>query len=113
MDQRAYYDRVAASPDFHRLRRTHRSFVFPMTIAFVLWYLLYVLLSNYAPGFMGTTVVGSINIAFVLGIAQFVSTFAIAWVYRSFAARRLDGDADRIRAEVEAHLAARPEEDAR
>jgi uncharacterized membrane protein (DUF485 family) len=94
------YVQVQQSPDFAELRRTLRGFVFPTTIAFLLWYALYVILSAYARGFMGTKVVGHINVALVFGLLQFVSTFLIAWLYARFANRRLDPLADKIRDEV-------------
>jgi uncharacterized membrane protein (DUF485 family) len=94
------YVQVQQSPDFAKLRRTLRGFVFPTTIAFLLWYALYVILSAYARGFMGTKVVGHINVALIFGLLQFVSTFLIAWLYARFADRRLDPLADKIRDEV-------------
>jgi uncharacterized membrane protein (DUF485 family) len=94
------YVQVQQSPDFAELRRTLRGFVFPTTVAFLLWYALYVILSAYARGFMGTKVVGHINVALVFGLLQFVSTFLIAWLYARFANRRLDPLADKIRDEV-------------
>jgi uncharacterized membrane protein (DUF485 family) len=96
------YLAVQRSDDFARLRKTLRSFVFPMTVAFFLWYLLYVLLSAYARGFMGVKLVGNINVALVFGLLQFVSTFAIAWYYARFAALKVDPLADQIRGELEA-----------
>jgi uncharacterized membrane protein (DUF485 family) len=84
------YQTVQRSEDFQRLRHKVRSFIFPMTIAFFLWYLLYVLLSAYARGFMSTKVVGNINVALIFGLLQFVSTFVIAAVYGRFANRKLD-----------------------
>ena len=56
-----------------------------MTAAFLVWYALYVLLSAYARDFMGTKVVGNINVALVFGLLQFVSTFLIAWLYSRYA----------------------------
>jgi uncharacterized membrane protein (DUF485 family) len=94
------YVQVQESPDFAELRRTLRGFVFPTTVAFLLWYALYVILSAYARGFMGTKVVGHINVALIFGLLQFVSTFLIAWLYARFANRRLDPLADKIRDEV-------------
>ncbi|MGW2251224.1 DUF485 domain-containing protein [Kitasatospora sp. NPDC001660] len=91
---------VDESPEFRTLRRSFRSFAFPVTIGFVLWYLLYVLLSSYAPGLMGTKVVGHVNVALVLGLLQFVTTFAIAAWYARYADRRIDPPAAAIR---EAH----------
>ncbi|MEU5942940.1 DUF485 domain-containing protein [Micromonospora sp. NPDC047548] len=95
------YLAVQRSDEFAGLRRALRGFVFPMTIAFFLWYALYVILSAYARGFMGTKLFGShINVALIFGLLQFVSTFVIAWLYARFADRRIDPIADRIRAEI-------------
>ena len=88
---------VANTPEFAALRRSLRGFVFPLTAAFLLWYSLYVLLSAYARGFMGTKVVGNINVALIFGLLQFVSTFVIAWAYARYADRRLDPLAARVR----------------
>ncbi|MFI6350878.1 DUF485 domain-containing protein [Streptomyces sp. NPDC050560] len=92
---------VQASPQFGELRRTHRGFAFPLTVAFVLWYLAYVLLSNYADGFMDTKVVGNVNVALILGLAQFLTTFLIAWWYSHRAAARLDPKAEAIKSRME------------
>ncbi|MFB6891957.1 DUF485 domain-containing protein [Kitasatospora sp. NPDC056327] len=88
---------IEESEEFRALRRSFRNFAFPVTIGFVLWYLLYVLLSGYAPGLMGTRVVGHINVALVLGLLQFVTTFAIAAWYARYADRRIDPGAAAIR----------------
>ncbi|MDT9691651.1 DUF485 domain-containing protein [Streptomyces sp. P9(2023)] len=93
---------VQASAEFGELRRTYRSFAFPLTVAFIAWYLLYVLLSNYAGGFMGTKLFGNINVALVLGLGQFATTFLIAWLYSRHAAERLDPKADAIKSRMEA-----------
>ncbi|MGL5810393.1 MAG: DUF485 domain-containing protein [Nocardioides sp.] len=92
------YGELAASDDFAELRRRYRSFVFPWTLAFMAWYLTFVLLSNWAPGLMDNQVYGDINLGLVLGLLQFASTFAIAWIYARHAARYFDPLADRIRA---------------
>jgi len=95
------YVRAQRSPEFVALRRTLRRFVFPMTVAFFLWYALYVLLSAYARGFMGQKLFGNVNVALVFGLLQFVSTFLIAWLYARFADRKIDATADAIKADVE------------
>ncbi|MYR42628.1 DUF485 domain-containing protein [Streptomyces sp. SID5910] len=95
------FSEVQQSAEFAELRRSFRSFAFPLTIAFVAWYLLYVLLSNYAGGFMGTKLFGNINVAFVFGIAQFVTTFLIAWWYSRHAAAKLDPKAEAIKSRME------------
>ncbi|MBD3915497.1 DUF485 domain-containing protein [Nocardioides hwasunensis] len=79
-----------ATPEFAELRRRYRSFVFPATAAFLVWYLLYVILSNWAGGFMSIRVVGHINVALIFGILQFVTTFGLAYYYARFSAAKLD-----------------------
>jgi uncharacterized membrane protein (DUF485 family) len=95
------YRDVQQSEEFQRLRQKLRSFIFPMTVAFFLWYLLYVLLSAYARGFMSVKVFGNVNIALIFGLLQFLSTFLIAWYYARFAAQKLDPLADDIRAKLD------------
>ncbi|WP_411069948.1 DUF485 domain-containing protein [Streptomyces sp. cmx-4-25] len=92
---------VQQGEEFGELRRAHRSFAFPLTLAFIAWYLLYVLLSNYAGGFMGTKVFGNVNVALVLGLGQFLTTFVIAWLYARHAANRLDPKAEAIKSRME------------
>lgn len=90
-----------ASPEFGELRKAHRSFAFPLTVAFIVWYLAYVLLSNYAGDFMGTKLFGNINVALVLGLAQFLTTFLIAWWYSHHAVTQLDPKAEAIKSRLE------------
>ena len=96
------YQRVAAGTDFVELRRRYRAFAFPATIAFMVWYITYVVCNNWARGFMDTRVVGNINIAVVFGLLQFVSTFVIAFLYARHANRSLDPLATQLREEFEA-----------
>jgi len=95
------FEEVQASEEFQHLRRTLRRFVFPATVGFLAWYLLYVLMTGYARGLLDTKVLGNINIAYVFGLLQFISTFAIAYLYSRFAERNLDPTADAIRARLE------------
>ncbi|UED88394.1 DUF485 domain-containing protein [Streptomyces profundus] len=88
-------------PRFRELRTRLLRFVVPAGIAFFSWFLLYVLMSAYARGVMSTQVVGSLNIALVFGLLQFVSTFGIALLYARYTDRRFDPLADELRAELE------------
>ena len=72
---------VEKSEDFKTLRNEHRSFVLPLSAAFLVWYFFYVLLAAYAPAFMATPVIGSINMGLILGLAQFITTWAITMWY--------------------------------
>jgi uncharacterized membrane protein (DUF485 family) len=95
------YNRMARESDFVELRRSYGSFAFPATIAFMAWYLLYVICANWARDFMSIKVVGNINIALVWGLLQFVSTFTIAYFYARHAKRSLDPLASKLRDEFE------------
>jgi uncharacterized membrane protein (DUF485 family) len=95
------YEQIQASPEFVELRRRLRRFVFPMSGVFLVWYLLYVLLADYAHGFMSTKVVGNINVGLIFGLLQFVSTFAITTLYVRHANKNLDPAAEKIRNELE------------
>ena len=100
------YQRLHATGEFAELKRSYLGFVVPVTIAFMVWYFLYVVLSNWAPGFMGAKVLGNINVALVFGLLQFVTTFALAWAYQRFSARRLDPLSDQLRDEFEREVGA-------
>ena len=84
------YIAVQESKEFGDLRRTFRGFVFPVTAFFLAWYFLYVLLSMFAHDFMSTKVFGNINIGVLMGLGQFVTTFAITIIYVRWASRVLD-----------------------
>jgi len=84
------YDELHASEDFIELRRRFKRFVFPATAAFLAWYLLYVVMSNWADDFMSKKVIGNINVGLVFGLLQFVSTFLIAWLYSRYMNRNVD-----------------------
>ncbi|WP_200956457.1 DUF485 domain-containing protein [Nocardioides sp. Soil777] len=84
------YDRLHESSEFTELRRRYRGFVIPATAAFLAWYLLYVVMSNWAGDFMAIKVFGNINVALIFGLLQFVTTFGLAWMYSRFSNAKLD-----------------------
>ena len=95
------YQRVQRSPEFQDLRRRFRNFVFPMTALFLVWYFVYVLLANYAHDLMSVRVWGNVTVGLLLGLGQFVSTFAITMIYARWANKRFDAAADELRREIE------------
>ncbi|MFJ1709870.1 DUF485 domain-containing protein [Kitasatospora sp. NPDC088346] len=98
----AVYRDLARSEDFDRLRSSYRRSAGVLTAVFLTVYLSYVLLSSHAPALMATRVAGNVNVALVLGLLQFVTTFLIAWLYTRHANARLDPRADRLRAAFDA-----------
>ena len=95
------YNAIAQESDFVELRRRYLGFSFPATIAFMAWYILYIVANNWARDFMDTKVIGNINIALVWGLLQFVSTFTIAYFYARHAKKSLDPLASELRDEFE------------
>ena len=98
----AAFRQVQESAEFGELRSRFRKFAFPLTIAFLAWYFAYVLLSTYAVHFMTTKVFGNVTIGLLLGLAQFLTTFVITWLYIRHANRNLDPIATKLRTELEA-----------
>lgn len=95
------YDRLHATAEFRALRSAYRKFVFPATVAFLAWYLLYVFCSNWAEDFMNHKLFGNINVALVFGLLQFVTTFGIAYLYANYSNKNLDPLARKLDEEYE------------
>ena len=98
---KAAYVAMHSDPRFLELKRRLYVFIFPVSIAFMAWYLLYVLMSAFGRDFMGVVLFGSVNVALVFGILQFVSTFGIAVMYTLYARRKLDASATELREELQ------------
>lgn len=98
----AAYIKVQQSAEFQDLRKRYRGWVIPVTVAALLWYFSYVLLSAYAIDFMSTPVIGNINLGLLLGFAQFFTTFGITQAYVRYADRVLDPRSAAIREKMEA-----------
>lgn len=97
---------IQASPEFARLRRRLRLFVFPMTALFLSWYLTFALCSAYGHEFMRRKVTGEVNVGTVFGLLQFLTTITIVVTYARFAKKRLDPQSDRIHQMVQANAEA-------
>ncbi len=95
------YERIHTSTEFVELRKRFRGFAFPMTVVFLVWYLLYVLMSAYATGFMSTKVLGNINVGLIFGLLQFLSTFVITAMYVRHSNKNTDPLADDLREQLE------------
>ena len=97
----AEYLAIQASPEFQDLRKKFRGFVFPMTAFFLAWYFLYVFLSIFAQDFMNTLLFGKITTGLILGLLQFVTTFAITFLYARWANKQFDPAADAVGATID------------
>ncbi|MDL4821025.1 DUF485 domain-containing protein [Actinomadura opuntiae] len=91
------YAPLARDVKFLRLRRRFLRAAAAITAVFFGWYAVYVGLSAFARGFMARQVAGHVNVALLLGLLQFASTFLLAWGYVMYARRRLDPLAAELR----------------
>ncbi|MFC4913357.1 DUF485 domain-containing protein [Actinomadura gamaensis] len=98
---------MARDERFRLLRRRFARLALAIAGSFLGWYFLYVALSAFARDFMARTVVGNVNVALVLGVLQFASTFALAWCYARYASESLDPLASALRDEADAPAAIR------
>ncbi len=89
-----------ASPEFKELRHKFRSFAFPVTVAFLVWYFGYILLTAFARDWVSIEVAPNINIAIILGVLQFATTFLIAWLYERHSSKNLDDASDDLRDKI-------------
>jgi uncharacterized membrane protein (DUF485 family) len=104
-EQDRVWAETQASPEFQDLKRKFRGFAFPLTVAFLAWYFLYVILTAFAREWIATPVIGNVNIALILGLLQFASTFLIMWLYERHSSKNLDGASEKIRDKVDKELA--------
>lgn len=103
-EQNSVWEETQKSAEFQALRRKFRNFAFPLTAAFLVWYFGYILLTAFAREWVATKVIGNINIAFIMGVLQFVTTFLIAWLYERHSSKHLDDASEAIKAKVEKEL---------
>ena len=99
------YEEMRRSPEFTALRARWRRYIFTMSGLFLAWFLVYVLLADFAPSVVNTRL-GDTNmtVGLLLGLLQFVSTFVIAVAYARYAEKNLDPTAAELRSRVEEKL---------
>lgn len=94
------YAAIAQDRRFRLLKRRFHRAALIVAVSFLSWYLLYVLLSAFARGLMALPVFGNVNVAIVLGVLQFASTFLLAWWYSRHARTAVDPLAAQLREEL-------------
>ncbi|MDO5500037.1 MAG: DUF485 domain-containing protein [Propionibacteriaceae bacterium] len=92
---------ASKTPEFQQLRKNFRNFAFPLTVAFLVWYFAFVLLSTFATDFMSTPFIGNVNVGIFLGLLQFVTTFLLTAMYIRHANKNLDPLAGELRVRLE------------
>jgi uncharacterized membrane protein (DUF485 family) len=88
---------VGKDPEMVELEARHRRFVWPATVFFLVYYLALNVLAGTAPDLMGTKLFGEFTFGYLFALSQFVMAFVVAWVYTSWAKRRIDPLASDLR----------------
>lgn len=101
-EKAAIYLAVQRGDAFQEVRRSHRRFVFPATVAFLAWYLLYIVTVTAAPEAMARPVgEGPFNVGMLAGLGQFLTTGLLTWAYVRHARTRRDRAAFELRWETQ------------
>ncbi|GLX98317.1 MULTISPECIES: DUF485 domain-containing protein [Herbidospora] len=101
---------LATDERFRLLKARFRRLALTIVGAFLGWYFLYIALSAFARDFMALPAIGNVNVALLLGVLQFVSTFVLAWRYTRYARRKLDPLSAELRDEAGQRQAERERE---
>ena len=78
---------VESSPAFRELLAAKRRFIVPATLFFVVYYFALPLAVGFLPELMSTRVPGSLNLAYLFALSQFVMAWTLAALYVRAAAR--------------------------
>jgi uncharacterized membrane protein (DUF485 family) len=91
---------IERSEAFRELTRSRRGFAFKALALGMGSGLLYVVLSQVAPGLMGTEVLGEMSLGFLGGVGLILLTLAISWVYMRKSATTWAPMEERVRREA-------------
>jgi uncharacterized membrane protein (DUF485 family) len=100
------WDRIAESKEFKHLIAIKKTFIVPAFIFFFVHYLALAVLVGYAPRIASTRLIGTVNVAYLFVLAQFIVGWAIAGLYL-LAAAKFDALTKDILAQVDQHSGGR------
>lgn len=75
------WDRIAASEQFQDLLAIKKLFIVPAFVFFLTYYVSLSVLVGYAPRLMHIRVLGTVNLAYLFALSQFVVGWIIAGLY--------------------------------
>ena len=88
---------IGKDPEMVELEHRHSRFVWPATIFFLVYYMALNVLAGTSPDLMGKKLFGEFTFGYLFALSQFVMAFVVAWVYTSWAKRRIDPLASDLR----------------
>jgi uncharacterized membrane protein (DUF485 family) len=89
------WEAIERSPEFQELVHRRRSFVIPCTIFFLAWYMGFMVLTAYAPEFMGERVYEGLTVGYCLALTQFLMVMGLGLWYLRKSDRQFDPLAER------------------
>jgi len=91
---------IATSREFKDLVALKKTFIVPACVFFLVYYFGLAVLVGYLPKFASTRVVGTVTLAYLFALSQFVAGWVIAGLYLA-AAAKFDALSDDILAHVD------------
>jgi uncharacterized membrane protein (DUF485 family) len=89
------WEAIERSPEFQELVRRRRRFVIPCTVFFLSWYMGFILLTAYAPDFMGERIYQGLTVGYCLALTQFVMVLVLGIWYLRRSDKEFDPLAER------------------
>ena len=83
-------NKASANAIVREIARRRAQVVLPLFLCSFATYVMTLLALSYLPGLVGHKMFGSINLAYVLALAQFAITFLTAFIYALWARRAID-----------------------
>ena len=96
------WDCIAGSEQFKDLLQIKKMFIVPAFVIFLVYYFALALLVGYAPRLASTRVIGTVTVAYLFALSQFVVGWVIAALYL-LASTRFDALIKDILASVGVH----------
>jgi uncharacterized membrane protein (DUF485 family) len=103
------WDSIAGSEQFKDLLQIKRLFIVPAFVFFLVYYFALAVLVGYAPKLASTRVIGTVTVAYLFALSQFVVGWIIAGLYL-LASARFDALTKDILARVAVHKVAYQDE---
>jgi uncharacterized membrane protein (DUF485 family) len=91
------WTRIERSPEFRELTTRRHRFIFAAAVMTLVSFASYLGLATFATGFMGTTVLGGVPVAWLAAMSQVLVTWAVTWTYLRKADREFAPLEERVR----------------
>lgn len=91
------FEMIEQTEEFKELKRRKYRFIFPVPILFIVYYLLFIVMSAYQQDLMAKFVLGNLTFGYLFGISYYLVIWILAFVY-VFKARQYDRLVEEIKA---------------